>query len=63
MEEYERALFSKEIIYKRTNNIQSQKQQIFTNEINKIALSYDDDKRNILNDDIHTLALGHYKII
>ena len=45
MEEYKRALFNKEIIYKKLNNIQSQKHQLFTNEINKIALSYDDDKR------------------
>ena len=62
MEEYKRALFNKEIIYKRMNNILSQKHQLFTNEINKIALSYDDDKRYVLTDNIHTLALGHYKI-
>ena len=38
MEEYKRALFNKEIIYKRMNNRQSQKHQLFTNEINNIAL-------------------------
>ena len=31
-------------------------------EQSKIALSCNDDKRHILEDNIHTLALGHYKI-
>ena len=44
------------------NTIQSQKHQLFANKINKIALSYDDDKRYVLNDNTHTLALGHYEI-
>ena len=35
---------------------------IFTQKkINKVALSGDDDKRIILEDGIHTLALGHLK--
>ena len=33
--------------------------EIFTEEINKIALSSDDDKRVIMADGIHTLAYGH----
>ena len=32
---------------------------IYTEEINKIALSSDDDKRVIMADGIHTLAYGH----
>ena len=44
------------------NNIQSQKHQLFTNEINRIALSYDDDKCYVLHVNIHTLALCHYEI-
>jgi len=35
---------------------------IYTEEVNKIALSADDDKRVIMEDGIHTLAYGHYKI-
>jgi len=33
-----------------------------TNEINKIALSADDDKREIMDDGVHTLAYGHYSL-
>jgi hypothetical protein len=36
---------------------------VFTTEINKVALSSFDDKRWVLDDGIHTLAHGHYKII
>ena len=35
---------------------------IFTQKkISKVALSGDDDKRIILEDGIHTIALGHFK--
>ena len=40
--------------------IQSEKRDIFTQEINKIALSADDDKRVIMEDGIHTKAHGHF---
>ena len=36
--------------------------EIYTEEINKIALSSDDDKRVIMADAIHTLACGHTKL-
>jgi len=32
---------------------------IYTEEVNKVALSPDDDKRVILENGIHTLAYGH----
>ena len=36
--------------------------EIYTEEINKIALSSADDKRVIMADGIHTLAFGHAKL-
>ena len=41
------------------NVIRSHCHEIYTEEINKIALSSDDDKRVIMADAIHTLAYGH----
>ena len=40
------------------NVIRSHKHEIFTEEVNKIALSADDNKQIILPDRIHTLAHG-----
>ena len=40
--------------------IRSRKHNVFTEEINKVALSADDDKRIILPDKVNTLAYGHY---
>ena len=34
-----------------------------TEQVNKIALSSSDDKREILDDRVHTLAYGHYSLI
>ena len=42
--------------------IRSEKYTIFTQKINKIALSADDDKRFILPDGISTLAWGHWRL-
>ena len=39
--------------------IQAKKHKIGTYEIDKISLSYLDDKRNVLDDVIHTLAYFH----
>ena len=41
------------------NVIRSQCHEIYIEEINKIALSSDDDKRVIMADGIHTLAYEH----
>ena len=45
------------------NVIRSYKHNVFTEEVNKVALSANDDKRYILEDGINTLALGHYRIL
>ena len=43
------------------NIIRSHHHEIYSEEINKVALSPNDDKRIILSDGISTLAHGHYK--
>ena len=35
---------------------------MYTEEVNKVALSPKDDKRVIMEDGIHTLAYGHYRL-
>ena len=42
--------------------IQSKKHKLGTYEINKISVSYFDDKRFVLNKGIHTLAYFHKDI-
>ena len=37
--------------------IKSENHEIYSKEINKIALSANDDKRQVMEDKIHTLAL------
>ena len=44
------------------NIIKSHLHNIYTEKLNKVALSAEDDKRVIMNDRIHTLAIGHYKL-
>ena len=41
------------------NVIRSNCHEIYSEEINKIALSADDDKRVVMADGIHTLSYGH----
>ena len=45
--------------HRKMNAIRSYCHEIYTEEINKIALSSDDDKRVIMAEGIHTLAYGH----
>ena len=61
-EDYKNCLFTGKEQLRKMNVITSYKNVVYTEEINKIALSPDDDKRHILEDGMHTLALGHYKI-
>ena len=44
------------------NVIRSCRHDVYTEKVNKVALSADDDKRVIMEDGIHTLALGHYNL-
>ena len=44
------------------NVIRSHRHEVYTEQVNKIALSAEDDKRVILEDHVHTLAHGHYSL-
>ena len=44
------------------NVIRSHKHELCTEQVNKIALSSNDDKRVVLEDRVHTLARGHYSL-
>ena len=61
-DDYIQCLFTKRKQYKRMNVIRNYNHDMYTEEVNKVALSTDDDKRYILKDEIHTLAYGHYRI-
>ena len=60
-EDYVECLFSRKSQTRQMNLIRSQKHQIFSERIEKISLSADDDKRNILEDGVRTLALGNWR--
>ena len=61
-EDYKECLFSKKPQMRKMNVIRSYKHEIFSETVNKIALSANDDKRIILEDKISTLSYSHYKI-
>ena len=61
-EDYKNCLFTGKELLRKMNVIRSYNHEIYTEEVNKIALSPDDDKRHILEDGMYTLALGHYRI-
>ena len=61
-EDYKTCLFTGKPQTRTMNVIRSHRHELFTEEINKIALSANDDKRVILEDVIHTLAHGHWRI-
>ena len=56
-EDYTQCLFSGERQMKSMKIIKSENHDIYSKEVNKIALSNDDDKRILMEDRIHTLAL------
>ena len=54
---------TKEEQFRKMNVIRSHLHDIYTEEINKVALRSNDDKRIILEDMVSTLAYGHYKCL
>ena len=57
---YRDCLFSKVPQMRSMNVIRSHLHEVYTETVNKVALSADDDKRIICEDGIQTLAIGHY---
>ena len=58
-DELKSILFNKKVLRHKMRGIQGKKDKMETYEINKISLSYFDDKRFVLNDGIHALAYFH----
>src|SRR5688572_30725955 len=58
-EDYKTCLFTKRDQSRKMNVIRSHLHEIYSEEVNKIALSCDDDKRVIQLDGVHTFAYGH----
>ena len=58
-DDYRECLFSRKEQHRKINVMRSHCHEINAEEINKIAFSFDDDKRVIMADGIHTLAYGH----
>ena len=62
-DDYKKCLFTEEEVMKEMNILRSQKHEIFSMTVNKVALSANDDKRLICSNKIDTLALRSIKII
>ena len=61
-EHYKTCLKTGKELLRKQNILRSYNHEVYTEEVNKVALSALDDKRYILSDGMDTLALGHYKI-
>ena len=59
---YRDCLFSRKEQHRKMDVIRSHCQEIYSEEINKVVLSSDDDKRVIMADEIHTLVYGYTNI-
>ena len=60
--DYDDCLNNREQLTKKQKIFRSDEHKVYTLEVEKIALSYNDDKCFIMKDNIHTLTHGHYKI-
>ena len=61
-EDYKNCLFTGKEQLRKMNVIRSYKHEVYTEEVNKVELSSNDDKRYIQEGQTNTLSLGHYKI-
>ena len=61
-EDYKRTLFEKGVTTARSRAIRTLKNNLYSVDICKRALSAFDDKKFILDDGVNTLSYGHYKL-
>ena len=61
-DDYRKCLYSREEQMRTMNVIRSCRHDVYTEKVNKVALSADDDKRVIMEDGINTLVIGHYNL-
>ena len=61
-EDYKNCLFTGEKQMRTMNIIRSDLHEMYSEEVNKVALSSKDDKRHVLPNKIDTVALGHYRL-
>ena len=59
-DDYKNCLLNREEQMRNMNVIRSHLHDVYTEEVNKVALSVEDDNRVIMENGIHTLAYGHY---
>ena len=57
--DYKKCLLDRKEMFRSMNIIRSHEHTIYSETVNKVALSCEDDKRIILEDGIHTLAYGY----
>ena len=57
--DYKKCLFNREIILKSQQRLISNKHDVYTEDVNKIALSNDDDKRIVSLDKISSYPYGY----
>lgn len=62
LSDYKSCLYSKNVLIKNMYIIRSKVHTLYTQNVNKIALNFKDDKRYILSDNVNTLPWGHYRI-
>ncbi len=61
IDDYRYTLYNRQSKTITQNNIRSYGQQIFTERIRKVALSYNDDKVFICDDNVNTFNHGHWR--
>ncbi len=62
-DDYKRCLFTGSEQMRKMNIIRSRRHTLYAEEVNKVVMSANDDKRVILPDRVQTLAIGHYKTL